>query len=339
MAGLPTLGEVASRNLPLLSADQSLSKAAEVMLANRVLGVVTADVKRRPMLVLSYRALVKAIAQGAHPQSRVSEYAVDEPVVAFESMSVVDALTVMRKSGIRFLPVVDERGRIVGVFEPYHAAKALWELLDYGDAMVEARARELVALPGEATIREAARAMDENGVPEILVRTGDGERILREEDFLRAVAEERLDAKIGEYARGPVIRVPPGFDAKSAVELMLENGVRRLLVTGLERLAFTTLTDLAFEAAELVSKRKPLETAFVLVKTERGRVEEVATKALGVEWVSEVYMTAGDYDILVKIDAPSLRELHRVVREVIAGIPGVLETKTFTGVRVAAKKE
>ncbi|MEB2836832.1 MAG: CBS domain-containing protein [Desulfurococcales archaeon] len=338
MAALPTLGEVASRSLPLVSADQSLSKAAEVMLANRALGVVTADVKRRPMLVLSYRALVRAIARGAHPQSRVSEHAVDEPVFALESMSVIDGLGIMRKTGVRFLPVVDERGRITGVFEPYHAARSLWEMLDYGDAMVEARARGLVALPGDATIREAARAMDENGVPEILVRAGEEERILREEDFLRAVAEERLDARVADYARGPVIRVPPGFDAKSAVELMLENGVRRLLVTGLERPVFATLTDLAFEAADLLSSRRPLETGFVLVRVEPGRVEEVASKAIMEEWVSEVHMVTGDYDVLVRIDAPSLREIHRVAREVIARLPGVLETKTFTGVRVAAKK-
>ncbi len=88
-------------------------------------------------------------------------------------------------------------------------AEALWDTIDYGEATVEARTRGLIALPGEETLRGAARAMDENGVPEVLVRTDGDVRILREEDFLRAVVEGRLDAKLSQYASGKVIRIPP----------------------------------------------------------------------------------------------------------------------------------
>ena len=342
MVAVPKVVEVANTTLPLVGADQILSKAAEVMLATRNLGVVTADVKRRPMLVLTYRTLVKAIAKGASPKERISVYAVDEPVIGRDDMTVVEALALMRKEAVRFLPIVDARNRLVATFEPYHAAQALWEILDYGDATVEARLRRLVALPADATIRVAAKAMDENGVPEILVRYPDGTlRILREEDFLRAVAEEKVDeAKIGDYARGQVIRVPAAFDAKSAVELMLENSVRRLMVELDNRqTTVVTLTDLAFEAAEILDKKSYKEVGFVLVKTEVGRELDIANRLILEEGIKEVYTVTGDYDVLVRVEAPSLREIYKLVLDKIRKMPGVVETKTMAGVRIAAKEE
>ncbi len=342
MVAVPKVVEVANATLPLVGADQVLSKAAEVMLATRSLGVVTVDVKRRPMLVLTFRTLVRAIARGAGPKERISVYAVDEPVIGRDDMTVVEALALMRKEAVRFLPIVDARNRLVATFEPYHAAQALWEILDYGDATVEARLRRLVALPADATVRVAAKAMDENGVPEILVRYPDGTlRMLREEDFLRAVAEEKVDeAKIGDYARGQVIRVPAAFDAKSAVELMLENGVRRLMVEVDNRqTTVVTLTDLAFEAAEILDKKSYKETGFVLVKTEVGRELDIANRLILEEGIKEVYTVTGDYDVLVRVEAPSLREIYKLVLDKIRKMPGVVETKTMAGVRIAAKED
>ncbi len=338
MMALPRAGEVASRNLPMISADQTLAKAAEVMISNRSLGVVTTDVKRRPMLVLSYRALVKAIAKGASPQSRVSEHATDDIVAVQESARVLDVVEVMKREGVRFLPVVDPRWRLVGVIEPLNVAEAIWDMIDYGEAAVEARTRGFIALPGEATIREAARAMDENGVPEVLVRVNGDLRILREEDFLRAIAEGRLDAKLSQYASGKVIRIPPAFDAKSAVDLMLENGVRRLLVNLGERQAFTTLTDLVFLGAEILTSRKPKEVAFVLVKTEVGKELDVANEAIMIEGVTEAHLLSGKYDLLLKVEAGSLREIHAIIRDRVRRIRGVTETITMTGIKVVAKQ-
>ncbi|MEB3851147.1 MAG: CBS domain-containing protein, partial [Desulfurococcales archaeon] len=332
---VPRVGDVASRRLPLLGADQTLAKAAEVMLANSSGGVVVADARGRPALVLSYRGLLRALARGASVESRVAEYAVDEPVTVWEGASVVDAFEVMRREGVRFLPVVDSRHRLTGFFEPSHAAPALWEALDYGEAQVEARARGVVVLHGDATVGEAARAMDSNGATELLVRAGGGLALLREEDFLRAVASGDLDARVAEYARGRVIRVPPGFDAKSAVELMVENEVRRLLVTTPERPSTVTLSDLAFEAASLLASRGRVEVGFVLVKAETGRELEVASRLILAEGVTEVHLVTGEYDILAKVEAPSLHAIYDVVRERIRLTPGVTGTLTLAGVRVA----
>ena len=338
MVGL-TLGEVAHKTLPLMGADQTLQKAAEVMLASNVLGVVTADVKRRPVLVLTYRTLLKALAKGAHLKSRISEYAIDEPIVAREEISVIEGLELMRRNAVRFLPVVDARNRIVGVFEPRHAVQALWDLLDYGEVTIQARLRKLIALPADTGLREAAIAMDRNGVPEVLVRVGEELKILREQDFLRAVKDGAIDeAKVADYARGKVIMVPQGFDAKSAVDLMIENDINRLVVEMPERgYTVITLTDLAFEAGERLATKRPLETGFILVKTETGKELELANKIILEEGVTEVYTVTGEYDLLVRVDAPSLREIYEIVREKIRRLPGVLETRTMVGVRAAAK--
>ncbi len=339
MEVIPKVVEVASRNLPIISADQSLSKAAEVMLATRSQGVVVCDVKRRPMLVLTYRGLVRALARGAHHQARVAEHAVDEPIVVRDTATVIEALELMRREAVRFLPVVDDRNKLVAVFEPRHAAATLWEMLDYGDATIEPRLRKLVALPADATIRVAAKAMDANGVPEVLVRVGDELRILREEDFLRAVAEENVDeGRIGDYAKGKVILAPADFDAKSAVELMEENEVRRLIVEAGERQTVVTLSDLAFMAGQLLAARQPKEEGFVLVKTETGRESDIADKIILAEGVREVHLVAGDYDILAIVEAPSIRELHKIVRDEIRRLPGVIDTVTLIGFKLASKR-
>ncbi len=339
MRAAPRVGDVASRNLPLVSADQSLAKAAEVMLATGSLGVVTTDAQRRPALVLSYRGLVKTVAGGAGSDARVADHAVSDPVVVAEYAGVGDALEIMRDEAVRFLPVVDSRGRLVAVLEPDHVAYALWDTLDYGLATVETRLRKLVALPADASIRVAAKAMHENGVPEILVRLAGGEhRILREEDFLRAVAEGRIDeGTVGEYARGQVVKIPSWFDAKAAVELMRENGVRRLLVEAGDRLTVVTVTDLAFEAWEAFKASAARETGFVLVRTEVGREQEIASRIILEEGVKEVFVVTGEYDVLVRVEGESLRDVYKVVRDKIRSLPGVVETRTLVGVRVAAK--
>ncbi len=336
----PKLMDVAQKSLPLVGADQILAKVAEVMLANRTLGVVTADVKRRPVLLLTYRTLLRAIARGAGVKERITEYAIDEPVIARADMTVVEALDLMKREAVRFLPVVDDRNRLVGVFEPLHAVQALWDMLDYGDATIEARLRKLIALPADTRLREAAKAMDRNGVPEVLVRVGDELRILREEDFLRAVKDGSVDeATVGEYAKGMVILVPQGFDAKSAVDLMLENGVRRLVVELPERGYTTvTLTDLAFEAAQLLARKTAMETGFVLVKTETGRELDIANRLIFEEGVKEVFTVTGEYDLIVRVEAPGLRHIYEIVREKIRRMPGVLETRTLAGIRVVAKE-
>ncbi|MCD6301155.1 MAG: hypothetical protein J7L82_03695 [Staphylothermus sp.] len=124
--------------------------------------------------------------------------------------------------------------------------------------------------------------MDENAVPEVFVRTPSGElRVLREWDFLEAVASGAIDeGKVSDYARGALIKVPSGYDARAAVELMSENNVLRLLVTEEGKDRIVTISDLAFESLKLISELTVKTTGFVLAKVQPGREGELATDYL-----------------------------------------------------------
>jgi len=73
-------------------------------------------------------------------------------------------------------------------------------------------------------------------------------------------------------------------------------------------------------------------TAFILLVTEIGReyevkdsIEKVSAEA-GVE--AETYIVYGEYDVLVKLTAPSLKAIDRAVTR-IRKLPGVLRTVTL----------
>ncbi len=337
---LPLVKEVMSKNLPIVSGDQSIRKTAEVMLSNKLLGVVTVDVDRRPEYVLTYRRLVKLIAEGVDLEEQVVKHAVRKPVTVRENDNIIEVLEVMRKENVRFVPVVNDRGELVGVVEPRHIARSLWDLLPYGLAIVEGVLRRTVVLRGDVTIRVAARAMNDNGVPEVYVKSRQNVlKVLREWDFLEAVAHGNIDEdRIDDYAKTTIIRVPSGYDARAAVELMEYNDVLRLLVEENDRIRVVTLTDMAFEALKHIEELKPKTTAFVLVKAEPGMEVDLATSLLLIPEVKEIYTVAGEYDLLVRAEAPSLRELYTMISEKIRRDSRIRETTTLVGVEIAKKK-
>jgi len=332
-----------TRHLPLMAADQTLRKAAEVMLANKLLGVVTTDTERRPALVLSFRRLVRAVAEGVDlDKTTLAEYAVTDPVVVRIDDTVEEALRAMRKESVRFLPVVDYRNKVQGVVEPRHIAFRLWRQIPFGAMAIEARARNPVVLPSDATILAAAKAMEANGVTEVFVREGEELRVLREWDFLEALTKEEdlASAKISNYARKIALRVPISFDARAAVELMEENDVMRLIAIDPETKAtkVVTITDLAFTALEVLDKIGPRTIALVLINTEPGREKEVTEKLMSISNVTEVLSVPGIYDLVARIEAKSVDDVARIVTEHIRSMREVRDTLTLLATRVAARK-
>ena len=340
MTAPPLVRDVMSKNIPLVAGDQSLRKAAEVMLNTRLLGVITTDVDRRPEYVLTYRRLVKLVAEGVDLDEQIVKYAVRKPVTIRETDTIVEVLEAMRRENVRFMPVVNNRGEVVGVVEPRHIAGIIWDMLSYGVARVEGVLRRTVVLRGDATLRTAARAMDDNGVPEIYVRDGQGVlKVLREWDFLEAVARGDVDGdRIVDYAKTTIVKVPRGYDAKAAVELMEHNNILRLLVEENGKLRVVTLTDMAFEALKYLEELGAKTTAFILVKAEPGRESELAASLLLIPEIKEIYTVAGEYDLLIRAEAPGLRELYTMVSEKIRRDPRIKETTTLVGAEVAEKR-
>ena len=72
-----------------------------------------------------------------------------------------------------------------------------------------------------------------------------------------------------------------------------------------------------------------MKTIFVMVKCELGKAYDVADEAVnGIEQVSEVYSTSGQYDLLMKVYLPEGTDIGHFVTEQLQTLPGVKDTFT-----------
>jgi DNA-binding Lrp family transcriptional regulator len=76
-----------------------------------------------------------------------------------------------------------------------------------------------------------------------------------------------------------------------------------------------------------------MKSAFVLVKCELGRIEEVANLIMEIEGVSEVHSVTGPFDLLVKLYAPSYEDFGDVIPDRLQKVPGIRETETLLAFR------
>jgi Lrp/AsnC family transcriptional regulator for asnA, asnC and gidA len=68
--------------------------------------------------------------------------------------------------------------------------------------------------------------------------------------------------------------------------------------------------------------------ADVLLEVETGRIQEVAQKLAGFDFISYVACSIGETDVSVQVIAKDTVEVYRLVTEVIGKIPGVRKTTT-----------
>ena len=68
---------------------------------------------------------------------------------------------------------------------------------------------------------------------------------------------------------------------------------------------------------------------FVQIKCDLGKAYEVATAIADAEIASEIYSTAGGYDLLVKVYLDPAEDVGRFINEKLHVIPGVKDTYTL----------
>jgi DNA-binding Lrp family transcriptional regulator len=68
---------------------------------------------------------------------------------------------------------------------------------------------------------------------------------------------------------------------------------------------------------------------FVQIKCQLGKSYEVANKLADAELASEIYSTAGDYDLLVKFYVEEKTDIGHFVNEKVQTIPGIQDTRTI----------
>jgi DNA-binding Lrp family transcriptional regulator len=76
-----------------------------------------------------------------------------------------------------------------------------------------------------------------------------------------------------------------------------------------------------------------MKAAFVLVKCQLGRLEEVANALMEIEGVSEVHSVTGTWDLLVKLYASSYEDFGDLIPGQLQKVPGVKDTETLLAFR------
>jgi DNA-binding Lrp family transcriptional regulator len=68
---------------------------------------------------------------------------------------------------------------------------------------------------------------------------------------------------------------------------------------------------------------------FVQIKCQLGKAYEVANKLADAEIASEIYSTAGEFDLLVKFYVEAGTDIGHFITEKVQGIPGIQDTRTI----------
>lgn len=68
---------------------------------------------------------------------------------------------------------------------------------------------------------------------------------------------------------------------------------------------------------------------FVQIKCQLGRSYEVANAIADAEIASEIYSTAGDFDLLIKFYVPEGTDIGHFVNEQVQRFPGIQDTRTL----------
>ena len=73
---------------------------------------------------------------------------------------------------------------------------------------------------------------------------------------------------------------------------------------------------------------------FILISTAPAKEQEVYRDLMNVSEIVELHPLFGEYDLIAKIETKDFNELGKVVIEKVRIIPGVIDTKTLTGVKL-----
>src|SRR3712207_3116882 len=115
----------------------------------------------------------------------------------------------------------------------------------------EIMARTVVTLPTSSSIEDAARRMRDDDIGNVIVLDDNDQLkgIVTDRDItVRAVAEGRTDATIGEICSGDLVTASPNDDLQAVAQRMREANVRRIPVIDNGRpVGIVSLGDLAIE--------------------------------------------------------------------------------------------
>jgi DNA-binding Lrp family transcriptional regulator len=76
-----------------------------------------------------------------------------------------------------------------------------------------------------------------------------------------------------------------------------------------------------------------MKFAFVLLRVEPGRLEQVANAVMEIDGVSEVHSITGPFDLLVKLYAATYDDFGDLIPDRLQRVPGIRDTETMLAFR------
>ncbi len=120
-----TAKELMTRNPVCCTSETTLDKVAQLMLQNDCAQIPVIDASERLIGVVTDRDIVcRVVAQGTNPVTCAADTCMSQPVVTVQVDTPFDEiLSTMEEHQIRRVPVVDERGRCVGIIAQADVAR------------------------------------------------------------------------------------------------------------------------------------------------------------------------------------------------------------------------
>jgi DNA-binding Lrp family transcriptional regulator len=72
--------------------------------------------------------------------------------------------------------------------------------------------------------------------------------------------------------------------------------------------------------------------AFIMVNTTAGKSQGLLESVRGLGSVQEAHIVAGDYDIVVEVDAGEVYDVLQTASGDVQGLEGVVDTKTYIAI-------
>ena len=80
-------------------------------------------------------------------------------------------------------------------------------------------------------------------------------------------------------------------------------------------------------------------TAIILIKAERGKIQETAEALLEVDEVKEVYSVAGEHDLVAIVRVRNYDQMNEVVPGKLARLAGIASTTTLMAFQCYSRRD
>jgi diguanylate cyclase (GGDEF)-like protein/PAS domain S-box-containing protein len=260
--------DIASRDVAVLRASDTLGMAAQRMAQHRFSSIVVTDEAGHPLGIVTERNILHAMRSGSPPETplRVS---MSSPVTALPgSTDCLDAYQVCLREGIRHLVLVDAQNVVCGVVSDTDFRLHLNLTALAGQRKVINVSRQTVtSLPPHSSLLQALNLMQsqrESCV--VVVEEGCPVGIVTERDVVRLYSADpqKVDTHLAEVMTAPVTTISCEATINEAAARMLEKRVRHLAVI-----------DAAGCLVGLVSEHDLTQTMALGVRNERIEMDEL----------------------------------------------------------------